>query len=120
MAMQLMHERGGAIEQVCAFSSLASYFHLSSSHCFLPTLQSSSKQATQHGIPGGELLEGLLVVGIVGIDVASEPASRDGESGALDGLLGEDGPLGGAGEGSCARARGAADEGGDRHCMCGW
>ena len=78
----------------------------------------SPKQHHRNGIPGSELLERLLVVGVVGIDVASEPASRDGESGALDGLLHEERPLGRAGEGSGARARCAADEGGDRHCVC--
>jgi hypothetical protein len=61
------------------------------------------------------------VVRIVGIDIASEPASRDGESGALDGLLHEERPRGRAGEGSGgASARGAADQGGDRHYGCGW
>jgi hypothetical protein len=58
----------------------------------------------------------------VGIDVASEPASRDGEGGALDGLLHEERPLGRAGERSGARASCAADEGGDGHCegvVCG-
>lgn len=70
---------------------------------------------TKSSVPGGELLKGLLVVGVVGIDVASELAGGDGESGAL--LL-EDGSRGRAGEGSdCARARGAAEEGGDRHCV---
>jgi hypothetical protein len=98
----LMHDLGGASEQVCAFSSIASLLHLPSSHCILQPLSS-------------------LVVGIVGINVASEPASRDGESGALDGLLHEERPRGRAGEGSGARARCAADEGGDRHCVwcCG-
>ena len=55
----------------------------------------------------------------MGIDVASEPASRDGEGSALDGLLHEERPCGRAGEGSGARARCAADEGGDRHCVRG-
>jgi hypothetical protein len=54
------------------------------------------------------------VVRVVGIDVASELAGGDGESGAL--LL-EDGSRGRAGEGGdSACARGAAEEGGDRHC----
>jgi hypothetical protein len=118
----LMHDLGGASEQVCAFSSIASLLHLPSSHCILQPLSSLSKTARhRNGIPGSELLERLLVVGIVGINVASEPASRDGESGALDGLLHEERPRGRAGEGSGARARCAADEGGDRHCVwcCG-
>jgi hypothetical protein len=68
---------------------------------------------TRSSVPGGELLEGLLVVRVVGIDVAGELAGGDGESGAL--LL-EDGSRGRAGEGGDgARARGAAEEGGDRH-----
>lgn len=117
------HEPSGAIEQVCAFSSLASPLHLSSSHCNLqhrPPLQRHSKHRS--GIPGSELLERLLVVGVVGVDVASEPASRDGEGSALDGLLHEERPLGRAGERSGARAGCAADEGGDGHCegvVCG-
>lgn len=55
----------------------------------------------------------------MGINVASEPASRDGESSALDGLLDQERPRGRAGEGSGARARCAADQGGDRHCDSG-
>jgi hypothetical protein len=73
---------------------------------------------TRSSVPGGELLEGLLVVRVVGIDVAGELAGGDGESGAL--LL-EDGSRGRAGEGGDgARARGAAEEGGDRHCEVVW
>lgn len=52
----------------------------------------------------------------MGVDIASEPASRDGEGSALDGLLHEERPLGRAGERSGARASCAADEGGDGHC----
>jgi len=82
-----------------------------------PTSQSSPNllpKNTKSSVPGGELLKGLLVVRVVGIDVASELAGGDGESGAL--LL-EDGSRGRAGEGGdCACARGAAEEGGDRHC----
>ena len=52
----------------------------------------------------------------MGVNIASEPASRDGEGSALDGLLHEERPLGRAGEGSGARASCAADEGGDGHC----
>jgi hypothetical protein len=77
---------------------------------------------TTFSIPGGELLKGLLVVRVVGIDVASESTSGSGESSALDGLLDEEGSRGRAGEGGGARARGAADEGGDGHgcgCVCG-
>ena len=58
----------------------------------------------------------------MGVDIASEPASRDGEGSALDGLLHEERPLGRAGERSGARASCAADEGGDGHCegvVCG-
>ena len=88
-----------------------------------PTSSSPPKtQQHRNSIPGSELLERLLVVGVVGIDVASEPASRDGEGGALDGLLHEECPLGRAGERSGARASCAADEGGDGHCegvVCG-
>jgi hypothetical protein len=74
-----------------------------------------SGEHKKSSVPGGELLEGLLVVRVVGIDVAGELAGGDGESGAL--LL-EDGSRGRAGEGGdCARARGAAEEGGDRHCV---
>lgn len=112
-----MHELSGAIEQVCAFSSLASLLQLPSSHCNLqhpPPFPQNSKH--RNGIPGSELLERLLVVGVVGVDIASEPASRDGEGGALDGLLHEERPLGRAGERSGARASCAADEGGDGHC----
>jgi hypothetical protein len=115
-----MHESSGAIKQVCAFSSNASLLHLSSSHCILYALPPLPKTVRRrNSVPGSEFLERLLVVGIVGIDVASEPASRDGESGALDGLLHEERPRGRAGKGSGARARCAADEGGDRHCVCG-
>lgn len=92
--------------------------HLSSSHRIFQPLPPLPKTARRSSIPGSELLERLLVVGVVGVNIASEPASRDGESGALDGLLHEERPLGRAGEGSGARARCAADEGGDRHC--GW
>lgn len=77
-------------------------------------LPSTSSDRRKSSIPGGELLEGLLVVGIVGVDVASEPAGGDRESGALDGCN-EGSPRGLAGEGSDARARCAADKGGDRH-----
>ena len=87
-----------------------------------PPPSSSPPKTQQHrnGIPGSELLERLLVGGVVGIDVASEPASRDGEGGALDGLLHEERPLGRAGERSGARASCAADEGGDGHCEGVW
>ena len=85
-------------------------------HCNLPTApHPSQKQQHRNGIPGSELLERLLVVGVVGINVASELAGRDGESGALDGLH-EEGSRGLTGEGGDARASGAADEGGDIHC----
>ena len=80
----------------------------------LPT-PSSNTAKHRNGIPGSELLESLLVVRVVGVDIASEPASRDGEGGALDGLH-EEGSRGLTGEGGDARASGAADEGGDRHC----
>ena len=117
----LMHEPSGAIEQVCAFSSLASLPNLSLpaivSSKPLPPLPNNSKH--RNGIPGSELLERLLVVGVVGINIAREPASRDGEGSALDGLLHEERPGGRAGEGSGARARCAADEGGDGHCVGG-
>lgn len=84
----------------------------------LPTfpLPPKTQQTHRNGIPGSELLERLLVVGVVGVDIASEPASRDGEGSALDGLLHEERPLGRAGERSGARASCAADEGGDGHC----
>ena len=55
------------------------------------------------------------MVRVVGIDVASESTSGSGESSALDGLLDEEGSRGRAGEGGGARARGAADKGGDGH-----
>lgn len=84
----------------------------------LPT-PSSNTAKHRNGIPGSELLERLLMVGVVGVDIASEPASRDGEGGALDGLLHEERPLGRAGERSGARASCAADEGGDGHCEGG-
>lgn len=91
--------------------------HISNSPPAIASSQSSiPSQRSKHkiSIPGGELLEGLLVVGVVGIDVAGEPAGGDRESGALDGCS-EGSPRGLAGEGSDARARRAADEGGDRH-----
>jgi len=104
-------------EQVCACILPC----LQHPHVSLPTNPTSPhpppicSPRTKSSVPGGELLKGLLVVGVVGIDVAGELAGGDGESGAL--LL-EDGSRGRAGEGGdCARARGAAEEGGDRHCV---
>jgi hypothetical protein len=73
-----------------------------------------SQETQKAGIPSSELLKRLLVVGVVGINVASKAASRNGESGAL---LHEERSRGRAGERSRARATCAADQGGDGHCV---
>jgi hypothetical protein len=78
----------------------------------LPRLPSQETQKA--GIPSSELLKRLLAVGVVGINVASKAASRNGESGAL---LHEERSRGRAGERSRARATCAADQGGDGHCV---
>lgn len=101
---------------LACFTSSNSLPAIASSNLPTPSPKNSKHR---NSIPGSELLERLLVVGIVGIDIASEPASRDGEGGALDGLLHEERPLGRAGERSGARASCAADEGGDGHCEGG-
>jgi hypothetical protein len=118
-----MHMPSGAIEQVCALfpcTTLSPPFHLPPPLIALSRsspIPKTSQETQKAGIPSSELLKRLLVVGVVGINVASKAASRNGESGAL---LHEERSRGRAGEGSRARASCAADQGGDGHCVCGW
>jgi hypothetical protein len=82
---------------------------------FLPPSHPAKPPKQESSIPSSELLKRLLVVGVVGVNVASKAASRNGESGAL---LHEERSRGRAGERrSGARASCATDQGGDGHCV---